>query len=291
MHLIKRTTKEKRRDSAAASSAAHMRGFFEYSAVDGRVYQAEKAKAVLDPRTTRIRSAEELKQNRDSKTTIQNIRSIEKYLSEDGKPVTPCSDVPAEYGLIDKDGEWSGDAEMVFEHLKEKIPSASNYEGWDDLYYSMRNHQPVREEKIKTIKTKPSYGNSMPEAEYKRGDRVWTYISVPAIAECPICGGRGSIATDRKWVKCTRCGGTGQSRDYSIRNLEAVECGVLTWYVKKTENGLDVMYELDCGGILGKTGGMHSKDKNVWRLQGNRSVFPTKEEAVERIKEITSGEK
>ena len=284
--------KERRTMRAAANSAKAMQGMYNYGSVDKRVYQTEKKLSDEPQVNTRIRSEEELKAKSDSLTTVTAVRNAEKFLSGDKERSADSRDIRARYHLSSEDGSVHGDAEEVFEILKENFPAASFYRNFSDLYYSMRNRQPLRTEPVKIIRTasekKVLPVNSVSPI-YQKGDRLWTYGLLPKKVPCPTCGGSGKkpFFLDGSLIKCLDCDGEGSVLSEKEHDYEPTEVTVEGFYTKKlAPDKFDIMYELDCEPKYAKKLFLNGKKGTMWRLQGNDSLFTTREEVEERIRQI-----
>lgn len=167
---------------AKEHSLNHMNGMYNYKSVDGRTYQTDKLSKVYEKRTTRLRPEYEKKKTADKTASPQNIRAVEKYLGE--LNLTPMKDVESVYQIkrYDENGDLIiGVSDDVFEMLKKRYPKACNYIGWTDIYMSMRNRHPLREEPLQIEKSESHEVFPMDEVKqlYNIGDIVWTYFPNP----------------------------------------------------------------------------------------------------------------
>lgn len=283
------SVKEQKAAKATLNSRSHMRGMYDYSSVDHRIYQTEKYGGPVSTRRSRILSPEEKKARADETVTPRNIRMVEKFLGGDDAR-TSLNDVPGTYAFAEHASH--GDSAKAFSILEWRFPAAAFYEGWTDLLMSMENHHPVRTEPVKTVRVeKESIASDVPVL-YKPGDTVWTVIKRPVYVDgkCPRCNGRGWNAGMAKPITCEACEGTGIGRVLSGYEFTAFQTEILSYYVKKLDVGkFDVMYELGGHGEFGTTfkHGVQ-KDNSFWRLQGT-GIFGSKEDAEGEIAGRTAG--
>lgn len=289
MHVIERTKKQRKTDGAAANSRNYMSGMYNYTGVDGRIYQTEKRMPSSGSRYTRIRSKEELKHDADITVTVTTIRKVERFFG--GAP-TPMDQVEAKYGLQydEKEGGTHGDSVKVFQMLCDTFPMAKNYTAWSDVLISVKDHKPVRTEPIKIIRAAGEKKELPSDIKpiYVKGDLVWTVYRKHVVVDCDYCMGRGKIAADKGFVTCHRCGGSGKMESRTETVPAVAKCNIVSWYTKRLQDGsFDIMYELDGHGVFGKTRDRNGReiDTSAWRLQGGGNLFKSEADALEFIKE------
>lgn len=289
MHVIERTKKQRKTDGATVNSRNYMSGMYNYTGIDGRIYQTEKRMPSSGSRYTRIRSKEELKHDADLTVTPTNIRKVERFF--EGAP-TPMDQVEAKYGLQydEKEGETHGDSVKVFQMLCDTFPMAKNYTAWSDILISVKDHKPVRTEPVKIIRAAGEKKELPADVKpiYTKGDLVYTVYRKHVDIECDYCGGRGRIAADYGFVLCHKCGGSGKVKSKSETIPAVARCNIVSWYTKRLQNGsFDIMYELDGHGVFGKTRDRNGREVNAsaWRLQCGGNLFEAEADALKFVEE------
>jgi hypothetical protein len=290
MHVIERTKKQRKTDGAAVNSRNYMNGMYNYTGVDGRIYQTEKRMPSSGSRYTRIRSKEELKHDADITVTVTTIRKVERFFG--GAP-TPMDQVEAKYGLQydKKEAKTYGDSLKVFQMICDTFPMAKNYTAWSDILISIKDHKPVRTEPVKIIRAAGEKKELPSDIKpiYVKGDLVWTIYRKHVVVDCDYCSGRGRIAADDGFVLCHKCGGSGKMESRTETVPAVAKCNIASWYTKRLQDGtFDIMYELDGRGAFGKTRDRNGREVNVsaWRLQDGGNLFDTEDAALKFLEEL-----
>lgn len=290
MKVIERTKKQRKTDGAAVNSRNYMSDMYNYTGVDGRIYQTEKRMPYSGSRYTRIRSKEELKHDADLTVTPTNIRKVERFFG--GNP-TPMDQVEAKYGLQydKKEGETYGDSVKVFQMLCDTFQMAKNYTAWSDILISVKDHKPVRTEPIKIIRAAGEKKELPSDIKpiYTKGDLVWTVYRKHVVVDCDCCSGRGRIAAGGEFVSCHKCGGSGKMESRTETVPAVAKCNIVSWYTKRLQDGtFDIMYELDGHGAFGKTRDRNGCeiDASAWRLQGGGNLFESEVDALKFVEGI-----